>query len=372
MVKKKILYYGPISNVHLTKWANSLIEYFAITILYDTEDIIQMQNIDERIQLIDLKSVLDIKSTFCKCKLKKIFYYLKLRNFIKKQEYSILHLHFMESKMIFLSNLKNCVLSIWGMDLVNDQESESLISFLVKKITMKNARKIIVSSDFMLDYARKYSSKINEKIHVIKLGVDLEYFKSRQNIFTSNDINILFAKHFYVKYGADYLLSAFNELTKKHNNLKLTMLGDGPLLNDYKIKYAHLINRNILFFPGKVKHGLVREYLEKSDIFVMPSIYDSETLGVAAIEALAMGKVVIATNVGGVSEVVKDNFTGYLIKKKNSDEIVSSIEYIIKNKEESKQLAVNGRKYVEEFFNWEDCVYKLDKIYQEIINLWKK
>ena len=99
----------------------------------------------------------------------------------------------------------------------------------------------------------------------------------------------------------------------------------------------------------------------------MPSIYDSETLGVAAIEAISMNKIVIASNVGGVPEVVIDRQTGLLIKRNDVDDLIEKIIDVYEHIEQYRLMASNGHKFVSKYFNWDNCVNQLDLIYESIV-----
>lgn len=79
------------------------------------------------------------------------------------------------------------------------------------------------------------------------------------------------------------------------------------------------------------------------------------------LEAQLMKKAIVATNVGGIPELMKDGETGFLVKKGNEQELIEKLSFLINNEKESKQMGEKGRAFVEENFSW-------GKIIKEIVN----
>ena len=109
------------------------------------------------------------------------------------------------------------------------------------------------------------------------------------------------------------------------------------------------------------------EALNEFDIFCALSQLDSESFGVAVVEAMAMGKPVVVSDVDGFCEVVKDNETGYIVQRKNIEEIVAKLKKLILDEELREQLGKAGRKRVEEKYDWEKNVDTMLEVYQKVI-----
>lgn len=137
-------------------------------------------------------------------------------------------------------------------------------------------------------------------------------------------------------------------------------VGDGPytdkILSVLK-KYKNFEWLGALEYPDKV-----REYLTEIDIYALISGIDMSPLTLQ--EAQLMRKPVVATRVGGIPELMKDNETGFLVTKGNSDEIIERLSFLIENKEKRKIMGEAGRKFVEENFSW-------DKIAKEFVDIVK-
>jgi glycosyltransferase involved in cell wall biosynthesis len=137
--------------------------------------------------------------------------------------------------------------------------------------------------------------------------------------------------------------------------------GDGP--HREKIlsvlgKYDNFKWLGPLQYPDKV-----REYLTEIDVYALVSGIDMSPLTLQ--EAQLMKKPVVATNVGGIPELMKNNETGFLVEKGDADGLIEKLSFLIKDKEKRKIMGENGRKFVEENFNWE-------KIAREFLDIVKK
>jgi glycosyltransferase involved in cell wall biosynthesis len=125
--------------------------------------------------------------------------------------------------------------------------------------------------------------------------------------------------------GHQYLLGAFAKLYREDKSLRLMVVGDGPLLPQTKALAKNLGIEAGVFFTGLQRD--VPAYLALFDVFVLSSTRESFPL--AAREAMAAGKAVIAPNIGGCPEVVDDGTTGYLFEAGNSDDLAAKMRRII-------------------------------------------
>ncbi len=151
------------------------------------------------------------------------------------------------------------------------------------------------------------------------------------------------------------------EILKKMPDVHFYWAGDGvyrdkvlPLLE----KYENFHWLGSLEYPKKV-----REFLTEIDVYALISGIDMSPLTLQ--EAQLMEKPVIATNVGGIPELMKDKETGFLIKKDDPEELFEKLSMLLNNLEESKKMGVKGKEFVKNNFNW-------DKICNDFLNHLKK
>ena len=132
------------------------------------------------------------------------------------------------------------------------------------------------------------------------------------------------------------------------------IVGDGPEESILK-KKAELLNcsENIIF-TGYSEY--IWYYYEAFDIFVLPSL--SEGLGISILEAMAMGKPVIASRTGGIEEIIKHDWNGYLVPPKDSKELADAILYCLSNPGQTQDYADRGKREIDQKFHLENMIKK--------------
>lgn len=150
------------------------------------------------------------------------------------------------------------------------------------------------------------------------------------------------------------LYRAFRRVEKKHQNVKLLIVGEG--LEEELFTET----RNILHVG---KQNNVVPYLQAMDIYVLPSL--TETTSLSTLEAMACGIAVIATPVGYVKEYIKERYNGMLFPFKNSLVLSLKINLLLDNEKLRDKIAKNGRKTVEEKFQWIKTAEKIRKVLKE-------
>ena len=137
-------------------------------------------------------------------------------------------------------------------------------------------------------------------------------------------------------------------------------VGDGP----YRDKILPVLSKYDNFkWLGKLEYpDQVREYLSDIDVYALISGMD--TFGQTIIEALLMERPVIATNVGGIPEIIKNGETGFLVSQSDYNSIIEKISILINDKQKAQQMGQAGRHFVEEDFNWD----KIAKRFADIMH----
>lgn len=262
----------------------------------------------------------------------------------------------------------------------NDMNKSSFLSKIITKfylftifqLTLLLVDKIIIVNP---DWQKTFTSTKNillkhkNKISILPNGIDINMFNNKTKINKKNTQTILFVsildKHHKFK-GIDYLLEAIIKVKKVIPNIKLKIIGEGELNKYYQKMSINLkIDENVEFL-GKVKQKDLAKHYNQSSIFALPST-EIEGFGIVLLEAMACKLPVIATEIAGVSNDIKINNTGLIINKKDSQALADAIIKLLKDRELSTLMGKNGRKLIENKYDWKIIANQLEKIYEEVL-----
>ncbi|MCE5213548.1 MAG: glycosyltransferase family 4 protein [Methanobacterium sp.] len=212
---------------------------------------------------------------------------------------------------------------------------------------------------------------MDKNLEIIPFGVDTDFFRPIDNPRTDEFFQILSVGYLIERKGHEYLIRAMKEVLKKQDNVRLKIVGSGP----FKTKLKNLIKELDLEEAVEIIENVSDEELlnlyTSSDLFVLPSIIDSqgntEGLGLVLLEAMACGLPVIGSNVGGITDIIVDGETGLLVQEKNVLEIYSSINKMIEDDDQRQQIRKNGQLRVKEQFSWEKIARNYQNIYLNLI-----
>jgi glycosyltransferase involved in cell wall biosynthesis len=230
---------------------------------------------------------------------------------------------------------------------------------------------IITASDKIKEEMLQYHIAEN-KIRVIDYGINIEDFDTpilngalRKELgIHENEKIIGTIGRLKTEKGHIFLLQAAKEILKQFKDIKVVIVGDGPLRNQLEAQARTFgIEKNIIF-TGHRKEKL--ELLTMMDIVVLPSV--EEGLPIALLEAMAAKRPVIATRVGAIPKVIKDHENGILIPPKDADALQKSVCHLLGDPRLSHRLAVEANLTVKMNFTSERMCKKYYKLYVELTN----
>ncbi len=223
---------------------------------------------------------------------------------------------------------------------------------LFKKIFLR-ADIIQTISKYLADWAREMGYQ--GRIEVIPNGVDVERFKNGQHsVLAKKDVVLITTSRLVKKNAVGDIIDALKFLPE---NVKLRILGIGPLEKSLKIKASSLQLSNRVEFLGNIPNSDISEYLHQADIFVRPSL--SEGQGISFIEAMVASLPVIATPVGGIPDFLKDGETGLFCEVNNPKSIAEQVERLTNDTNLRQKLVENGLKLVKEKYDWDLIVREM-------------
>lgn len=213
------------------------------------------------------------------------------------------------------------------------------------------------------------------KITVIPNFIDVQEFQARAKKYADEiEQNLKLPKTkpivTYVGYlreqkGVKYLIQAIPQILREHSNAYFLIVGPGPQRNEL-IQLATKIGvAGKTHFAEYVDPVKIPAVYYKSTIIVFPSIW-SEPLGRVHLEAFAVEKPVVATNVGGIPEIVQNNVNGLLVPPKDSTKLAEAINTLLADPKTCRIMGVEGRKYVETNNNPQRILNQFLTIYQQL------
>jgi glycosyltransferase involved in cell wall biosynthesis len=241
---------------------------------------------------------------------------------------------------------------VWGSD-VYEFPTAGPVQRRMVEFALRRADAICSTSEVMRAETAKYT---DNAIAVTPFGVDTAAFAPNAR---PGDGRVVFGvvKTMDDKYGIDVLLRAFAELVSAGGpgtaTYDLVVVGGGPKLAEYQQLAASLGIGDRVRFTGQVPHADVPGLMQGFDVFVVPSVRDSESFGVAAVEAQACGLPVIVSAVGGRPEVVRDGVTGYVVPPRDPTALAARMLELGQRPELRGLLGAAGRAHAVEHYTWD-------------------
>ena len=289
---------------------------------------------------------------------------------IKELQPDIVHLFGLFSvsslgSMLIARNTKNLIISVWGSDVVPADRNETFKERLIKKYLLNKGDRLIATSHYLAGATKRYLKR-PRWINVIPWGVDLETFSFADRNRKENTITVGFAKRLHKSAGPDILLRAFQYTRNKcKKKIVLKVAGDGPMAFPLKQQAIQLGIEDSVEWVGWLKTDKeVSDFCGTLDLFVMPS--RREAFGLSAVEASATGLPVIASRFGGIPEIVIHEETGLLVEPEDVEGFGEAIVTLTENRDLCLNMGINGRKMVENQFDWRDSIARMIEIYQDV------
>ena len=364
----RILFLADAKSSHTHKWVLGLSERgFDVHLFSLNDPPLNWYNKNIKIYSLGLSEKVKYESEISINKLKYLNAIKKITSLIKLINPDILHSHYASSYGLLGSAAKfhPFIISVWGSD-IEIFPSKSFFHKLLIKHILNSADKVLATSSYL---AAKVNDIVQCSITIIPFGVDVEKFKpDYPKIVIQKGIVIGTIKSLEDTYGIDILIKAFNYAKNKIPGLELKLLivGRGSKERELKKTAASLLNRNDYEFTGYVDYTLISDYHNTINIPVYLS--RKESFGVSVIESMSCGKPVIATDIGGLREIISNGVEGLLVQPDNIVLAAEAIEKLVLNPVLRSEMGNNGIKKVLKYYNWEDNLDKMVSLYRELKN----
>ena len=236
------------------------------------------------------------------------------------------------------------------------------------KLLVNNSYKTIIISSGTLKVSLEEGLK-KEKFEMIPFGVDTTFFRQINIQKNKNIFQILSIGYLIERKGFDYLIKSLKEVLKSYQEVELKIVGSGPMKCLIEDLIIDLNLEDKIHIISNISDQELLEIYNSSDLFVLPSIIDSqgntEGLGVVLLEAMACQLPVIGSDIGGIPDIIHDEVTGLLVPQKDVMGLSKAILKLIENDELRKRMAINGYELVKRNFSWEQIAKEYIEIYTE-------
>jgi len=319
---QKLAYGGIIPNIKKNPLLLFQVPFFVFFQLVSMTKIISKEKIDV------IHSHWIIPQGFCGAIIKKIHKKKHLMTIHAGGIFALKKLPFKRAVANFI--VKNC-------------DAITVVSSLNKKVLLE-----IISPNL-----RKNTE---EKIKILPMGVSVKGFKKKSEE-DKKELNILFIGRLAEKKGVKYLLDAMPKVFAEKPMTRLFIAGDGPLKEKLEKQVKELkITENVVF-EGYVSGKNKLNAFSKADLVVVPSIIDKlgdqEGMPVTVLEGFASGSPVIASNVGGIADVIDNGINGFLVEQKNSNQIAEKILLLINSPNLRRKLRINALNTIKKY-DWKE------------------
>lgn len=209
--------------------------------------------------------------------------------------------------------------------------------------------------DFMISSSISRPAKIKVIYNGIKLsGLEAKAFQSEKEflIATVGTLN--------PQKGVQYLIKALPKIKNEFPGIRLEIIGDGPYKRNLVNLTKKLKMKDYVKFTGFVPN--VEKYLTRFDLYVQPSL--SESFGLAIVQAMGVGLPVVATNTGGIPEVITEGKSGFLVEAANPEALTEAILELLRNPKKAREMGKMAEKEAKLKFNLKDMIKQLENVYE--------
>lgn len=250
----------------------------------------------------------------------------------------------------------------------------------IMKYVLINAQKVIAVSNYTKSVIINYFNIPNEKVEFIPHGVDHQKFRptsdysdiDKKHNLEGKKVILTVATLLYPYKGHDRVIKAMPKVLEKVPNAIYLIVGEGPLIKNLEKLVKELNLEEKVIFAGYVAEADLPKYYNACDVFCMPSGGDEkkghvEGFGLVYLEANACGKPVIGGRCGGTVDAIVDGETGLLVNPQDIDEIADALIKLLSDEKYARSLGTNGKRRVEQEFNWRLIAEKTREVYKAVI-----
>ena len=254
------------------------------------------------------------------------------------------------------AGLRPLVLSVWGSDVTSAPGRPK--PWPIRKLicyALERANTVCTTSEFLSRQVTQYMPSLRP--HITPFGVDIDQFTpvDMPGDHGSRPFTIGVVKTIASMYGQQIVLEALPAIRRAIGDVRLVLIGTDRTDGAIRQQARRLGVEDLIELRGFVPHKTLPSHIRNFDLVVNPSVCE-ESFGVSVLEASASGVPVVATDVGGVSEVCRHGHTGWLVPPGDTDALAQAVIRLAGNESLRVQMGQAGRQFVKANYAWDHCV----------------
>ncbi|MEH7480452.1 glycosyltransferase family 4 protein [Neobacillus drentensis] len=239
---------------------------------------------------------------------------------------------------------------------------EEIYFSAIDKQAIKNANQVIVLCDVFRPILINLGAQEN-KITTVYTGIDFGGGKNQKKSKKSQRNTVITCvSRLRPRKGHEYLFKALALIKDKLKNVEVRIVGDGEMRNTLEMQVSELKLKNVSFLGSRED---IPKLLSESDIFVLPTT--SDTLPISLIEAMFANQAILTTNCGGIPEIIKDNYSGFIVEPANPKQLAEKLSLLLRKESLRKELAGNAQSIAQQHLTVSNMTQRIEKIYQSFL-----
>lgn len=266
------------------------------------------------------------------------------------------------------------VVTLHGSDMAVSERSRSIGR--ATRWTLGRAAAVTAPSGDLLERARRLGARHLREL--IPYGADtraleadpgeVERLRDRLGLHPDHVVVAGLGRFIPVK-GFEYLVEAHAKARVHDPRLRLVLVGDGDLREELRARARSLGAADSVIFSGMVERDEIPAYLAAADVVVVPSVrYEGYVDGLpnVALEAMAAGKPLVATRIGGLPELVRPGETGLLVDEKDPDALADAIVTLAREPDLRARMGGSGRALIRDSMSWDSVAERFEAVYERV------
>ena len=245
------------------------------------------------------------------------------------------------------------------------------------ELALKPFQGIIAPSTELLTVARQLGVSRDRSVFIPN-AVDANKFSPRVERGSLRSLSDIPADHILIlcprrlvpKNGVEFLIDGLRLVRQRFEKISLVIVGDGPEREKLEARASEFGLQNSVVFLGNQSNDNLPRFYADADIVAIPSL--KEATSIAGLEAMASARAVVATNVGGLPEIIEDGVSGLLVAPSDPEALALAIMRLIEAPDLREQLGLAARACVERKFTWDQVANETTNAYERAIAVWRR